>query len=371
MAFEKLFESDVLSKWERVERTVNMQSVDRVAIHEQLSYNPTVLEYFLNKKIDGYNFTQQDIGKVVQMTLDATYPVFTPYGVGHEVNSEGFEFRRDNWTKWLAKRPFSEEEGACEWLKTRIKKLEETIRSFDAAKERSDYHSYMIEQQSYVGDTVMIDWSIMTGFCEIFDKMGLEIFSFFYMEYPDVMRRYMELSAEYSCRKVIAAGDNSLSPVVLIAEDFCTKNGPIFSPELLYHVHYPFIKQLTDTWHEVGLKVIFHTDGNFKKVIPDLIDCNVDGFYCLERSCGMHIEELALEYPDMIWAGGVNGVATMEFGTPEDVRNEVLRIIDTTNALTRGGIFIDTSSEINPTIPVISFETMVNTVGERLNPDFA
>jgi len=216
----------------------------------------------------------------------------------------------------------------------------------------------------------LIDWSIMTRFCEIFDKMGLEIFSFFYLEYPDVMRRFMELSTEYSSRKAMAVGDNSLTPVVLIAEDFCTKGGPIFSPETLCHIHYPFVKQLTDAWHEAGLKVIYHTDGNFKAAIPELIQCNVDGFYCLERSCGMHLEELACQYPNLIWAGGVDGVGTMEFGSLDDVRNEVHRIIDETAALDRGGIFIDTSSEINPTIPASSFQTMVNAVGERTNPAF-
>jgi len=348
-----------------------MQSVDRVVLHEQLSYNPAVLEYYLNKRIDGYNYTKQDIGMVVQMTLDATFPVFTPYGTGHEVKPDGFEYRLDNWTKWLYKRPFSDEHGACDWLKSEIKNLEGSLRGFDAGKERKDYHAYMMEQQSFIGETVLIDWSIMTRFCEIFDKMGLELFSFFYLEYPDVMLRFMELSTEYSCLKIKAAGDNSITPAALIAEDFCSKSGPIFSPETLYRVHYPFVRQLTDAWHEVGLKVIYHTDGNFKNVISDLIACNVDGFYCLERSCGMHLEELAIEYPDMIWAGGVDGIGTMEFGAAEDVRSEVLNIIDTTNALSRGGIMIDTSSEINPTITPESFEAMVNAVGERHSAGYA
>ena len=370
MSFEKLFESDKLTKRERVERTVNMQSVDRVALHEQLSYNPDVISYYLKKEIKGYNFTKEDIGQLVQKTLDLSFPVFEPYGLGHEVKPNGFEYRLDNWTKWLYKRPFTDEHGACDWLKTEIKLLEETLRDFDPANERKEYHAYIAEQQSYIGETVLMDWSIMTRFCEIFDKMGLEIFTFFYLEYPDVMERFMELSTEYSCRKVLAAGDNSLTPVVLIAEDFCSKTGPIFSPETLYHIHYPYLKRLTEAWHDVGLKVIYHTDGDFRAVIPDLLACDVDGFYCLERSCNMHIEKLAIQYPDVIWAGGVDGVRTMEFGTPADVREEVLRIIDETEALTRGGILIDSSSEINPTIPVAAFEAMVNAVDERRNPDF-
>ena len=41
--FEKIFESDAISKRERVELTLNLQPVDRVAILEQLSYNSGVI----------------------------------------------------------------------------------------------------------------------------------------------------------------------------------------------------------------------------------------------------------------------------------------------------------------------------------------
>ena len=370
MAFEKIFESDVLSKRERVERTLNFQPVDRVAIHEQVSYNPRVVEYYTGKPIDGFNFTKEDIGVVVRKTLDATFPMFTPYGRGMEYKTDGFVYKLDDWTKWLVKRPFSDEEGAREWLKKEIRLVQDSLRNFDADKERALYHSYMMEQQDLAGETVVIDWSIMTRFCEIYDKMGLEIFTYFYYEYPEVMKEFVSLSTEYSVKKVLAAGDNSLSPVVLIAEDFCTMNGPIFQPEILNEIHYPYLKMLTDAWHEKGLKVIYHTDGNFKKVIPNLMACNVDGFYCLERRCGMHIEQLKAEYPQMIWAGGLDGIDTLEFGTPEDVRQAALDIIRDTNAIYDGGIFLDSSSEINPPVPLDNYIAMIHAADEVRNPNF-
>jgi uroporphyrinogen-III decarboxylase len=368
--FEKIFDDDCISKRERVERTINLECVDRVAIHEQLSYNPRVIEYYTGKKIDGYNFTKEDIGITVRKTLDASFPVFTPYGLGHELKPDGFEYHLDNWTKWISKRPFSDPEGAKEWLELQIKELEDVLIHFDAKHERKEYHDYILDQIQYIGETVIIDWSIMTRFSEIFDKMGLDIFCLFYYDYPETMLDFMKLSTEYAVKKVLAAGDNSLTPVALIAEDFCSKTGPIFPPEMLNIVYYPFIRQLTDAWHETGLKVIFHTDGYYKTVVPNLINCHVDGFYCLERNCGMNIEELKAEWPSMIWAGGVNGVDTMEFGTPEAVRKEVHDIIKKTDALNKGGIFIDTSSEINPPIPLDNFRAMIEAVHDIRNEGF-
>lgn len=370
MPFDKIFESDLISKRERVERTINFQPVDRVPIHEQLSYNPNVIELYTGKKINGFDYTVDDIAKVVNSTLDATFPMFAPYGLGKEVKNDGFEYKLDNWTKWIVKKPFNDEHGAKDWLVNQTKQLIQKIKDFNQKQERQSYHNYLISQQELIGDTVLIDWSIMTGFAEVFDKMGLEIFTFFYYEYPEVMVDYMNASAEYSVKKIRAVGDNSISPVVLIAEDFCTKQGPIFPPETLEKIHYPFIKDLTQAWHEKGMKVIYHTDGNFKKVIPKLLDCGVEGFYCLERNCDMHIEKLKKEWPKLIWAGGVDGVDTMEAGSPDDVRKEVHKIIKETNAINEGGIFIDTSSEINPPIPAKNYKAMIDAVNDIRNDNF-
>ncbi len=44
-------QKDILSKRERVERTLNLQPVDRIAIHDQVSYNPAVISFYTGKKI--------------------------------------------------------------------------------------------------------------------------------------------------------------------------------------------------------------------------------------------------------------------------------------------------------------------------------
>jgi hypothetical protein len=136
------------------------------------------------------------------------------------VKEDGFEYKLDNWTKWIVKKPFNDEHGAKNWLINQTKKLIQKIKGFDQRQERRDYHDYLISQQKLIGDTVLIDYSIKTGFSEVFGKMGLEIFTFFYYEYPKVMVDFMSASTEYAVKKVRAAGDNSITPVVLIVEDY-------------------------------------------------------------------------------------------------------------------------------------------------------
>ena len=217
----------------------------------------------------------------------------------------------------------------------------------------------MTGMQKLIGETVLMDYSINTGFCDVFDRMGLEIYTFFELEYPDVLSEFMELSTANAVRKVNAAADPGLSPVVLIAEDFSTKQGPIFSPDFLHTYHYPYVKRLAKAWKDHGLKVIYHSDGNYRKSVPDLMACGVDGFYCLEPNCGMHIVELKTEYPQMVWAGGVDGVDLMEMGNPEQVKATVHRHICETDALNRGGMLVASSSEINPMVKPENFRAMV------------
>ena len=227
----------------------------------------------------------------------------------------------------------------------------------------------MLSVQKKIGDTVLLNYS-QTAFCSVFDSMGLEIFTLFYIYYPEVMHKFMEVSTEVEIRRVHAVADADLSPVILIPEDFSHKGGPIFGPDVLEPFHFPYIKRLTEAWHEHGIKVIYHSDGNYKSALPQLMDCGVDGFYCLEKNAGMDVVELKKCYPDYIWAGGVDGVQLMEYGTPDEVTAEVQRHIIETNVLNTGGMFVATSSEINPPVKAENFTAMLNACNTIRNPAF-
>jgi hypothetical protein len=216
----------------------------------------------------------------------------------------------------------------------------------------------MLGLQAKIGETVILNYS-WTGFSGIFDAMGLQLFSYFMAEDPGTMAAHMEASTAREVARVHAVADPALSPVILVPEDFGTKQGPIFSPEFLATYHFPYVRRVVEAWHEHGVAAMYHSDGNYRKAIPDLMALGVDGFYCLEPNCGMDIVELKNTWPEMVWAGGVDGVDLMERGTPAAVRAEVRRQIRETRALETGGMFVATSSEINPPIPAENFRALV------------
>ena len=84
--FEKIFLADILSKRERVERTLAHESVDRVALHEQLSYNPGVISMYTGKKIIDFDYTIDEICEVIRKTLDICFPPTAPLGTDRSLN---------------------------------------------------------------------------------------------------------------------------------------------------------------------------------------------------------------------------------------------------------------------------------------------
>jgi hypothetical protein len=301
-----------------------------------------------------------DICEVIRKTTDLVMPPVAPRGIARVTTGDGFVVQNDNWTSWHCGRPFDTPEGARDWL---TRATEHVRREpFDPDAARASYRAQMLDLQRRIGDTVILNYSF-TGFCTGWNAMGLEIFTFFYADYPAAFADYLDACGERELKRVHAAADPDLSPVVLIPEDFSTKQGPIFRPEFLRQHLYPYVRALTRAWHEHGVHVLYHSDGNWRKAIPDLLDAGVDGFYCLEPACGMDIVQLKKSLPQVVWAGGVDGVDLMERGTPDQVRAEVRRHIVETDALRTGGMFVASSSEINPPIPPENFRAMVEAVG--------
>jgi hypothetical protein len=384
---EKIFLTDKLSKRERVERTLNLQPVDRAAIHEQLSYNPQVISLYTGKKFAGYDYSYEDICSVIRQTLDACFPPVAPLGTSQVTNSDGFVIQQDNWHSGIVSRPFHDVAGAREFLLRKTDELRRVGRQapygfppgieagsrgdhaeFNAERERVQYRSYMQGLQKLIGDTVIIDFSLQTGFCDCWSQLGLDTFICLYADEPLVISDYIEAYTDSEIRRLHAIADPALSPVVLIPEDFASKQAPIFGPAFLRKELFPRVRRMTVAYHSHAIKVIYHSDGYFKPVIPDLVECGIDGFYCLEPAIGMDIVTLKKAWPQLVWAGGIDGIDLMERGMPEEVRREVHRVILETGVLHNGGVFIDTSSEINPLIKPENYKAMIDAVGEIRNP---
>ncbi len=125
-------------------------------------------------------------------------------------------------------------------------------------------------------------------------------------------------------------GDNI--DMIKIGDDLGMQNSLLISPKMYreiikpFHADYiSFIKARTKA------KVFFHTDGDVYPLIPDFIEMGVDILNPIQTSAGKmsNLEGLKSQFgKNIVFCGGVDTGRVLPFGTPDEVRTEVKRIID-------------------------------------------
>ncbi|MBI5722490.1 MAG: uroporphyrinogen-III decarboxylase-like protein [Planctomycetes bacterium] len=115
-----------------------------------------------------------------------------------------------------------------------------------------------------------------------------------------------------------------------VAEDLGSQHSLLMSLDLIRKFILPRQKKMADLARSHKIRIFYHTDGAARDVIPDLI--SVTGIEVLNpiqwRCPGMEREGLVRDFGKKIgFHGAVDNQRTLPFGTPQDVRNEVLENI--------------------------------------------
>lgn len=172
---------------------------------------------------------------------------------------------------------------------------------------------------------------------------------------------YWTIVAEF-----LAAIDKKNSIGVMVeCDDLGTQSSLLCSPEILRSVVMP--RQAKLFAHMKTLfpraKLFFHSDGAIAPILPDLIELGVDIINPVQFSAAdMELSRLKREFGNdlVFWGGGIDTQDTLPFGTPEEVKDEVRRCIDT---LAPGGGFVFAAvHNIQTGVPPENFWAMWETV---------
>lgn len=105
--------------------------------------------------------------------------------------------------------------------------------------------------------------------------------------------------------------------------DIAYKNGPFMSPRHYREFVYPYHKRLFDAFHERGMAVIYHSDGDIRPILDDLIAAGVDCINPLESRAGMDLRELAPRCGDRLSFCGNIDVTVLATNDHEAIRQEL------------------------------------------------
>ncbi|MFA7345854.1 MAG: uroporphyrinogen decarboxylase family protein [Terrimicrobiaceae bacterium] len=153
-----------------------------------------------------------------------------------------------------------------------------------------------------------------------------------------------------------------LIDVIFISDDMGTQASLLVSVEAWREFFRPRLIRWAELIHRHGKKILFHTDGAARDLVPHLIEAGIDILNPIQHICpGMDRAPLKRDFGDaVIFHGGVENQHVLPFGTVEDVRREVETCLQT---LGSGGGYIPCSCHnIQAGTPVENVLAMIETV---------
>jgi uroporphyrinogen-III decarboxylase len=140
----------------------------------------------------------------------------------------------------------------------------------------------------------------------------------------------------------------------------------LVSPETYRDLFKPF-HTLINTWvhHNTPWKTFTHTCGGVRPLLEDFVEAGFDLLNPVQVSAeGMDAAELKRDFGDRLtfWGGGADTQKTLPFGTPEEVKREVLARLEI--FAPGGGYVFNPIHNLQPNTPVENVLAMFEAVRE-------
>ena len=166
--------------------------------------------------------------------------------------------------------------------------------------------------------------------------------------------------------KIHAAIGSLVDTVYLCGTDFGTQTGTFCSVKTFRDLWFPYYRQINDWIHaNASWKTVKHSCGSVDRFIPSFIEAGFDILNPVQCSAAnMEAGHLKTDYGDRIvfWGGGVDTQKVLPFGTPAEVRQQV---IERCRVFSEGGGFVFNSiHNVQAETPTENIVAMIDAVHE-------
>ena len=154
--------------------------------------------------------------------------------------------------------------------------------------------------------------------------------------------------------------------VIVLGDDLGNQNSTLFSVDLYRKMFKPYHRNIIQTIKDHSeLFVFLHSDGNIRKLLPDLIEIGVDILNPVQFSAkDMDPRSLKRDFGDdlVFWGAGADTQHVLPFESPEKIRKHVSQLID---IFAPGGGFVFTQvHNIQANVPPENILAMFDTAIE-------
>jgi hypothetical protein len=163
-----------------------------------------------------------------------------------------------------------------------------------------------------------------------------------------------------------AVGDDAFDAVFTCGTDFGTQTSSFCSAATFNELWLPYYREINGWIHKnTRWKTFKHSCGAVARFIPSFIEAGFDILNPVQCSAsGMDPRHLKSEFGSAIvfWGGGVDTQKTLPFGTPEEVRCQVLERCEI--FASGGGFVFNTIHNVQAGTPVANIAAMLDAVRE-------
>ncbi len=180
---------------------------------------------------------------------------------------------------------------------------------------------------------------------------------------PELANRVLDIPYRYHqavTQRLVQLGVD----MIWLGDDMGGQSSMLMSPAMWRRYFKPRMANLIATLRTINpqIKIAYHTDGVVYPIIPDLIEIGIDVLNPIQPAA-MDPVKLKTEYGNRLcfW-GSLDIQQTIPFGTPAEVKQEVITRLKTLGR--GGGLIIGPTHNLQLDTPLENFWAMVNTIRE-------
>ncbi len=221
------------------------------------------------------------------------------------------------------------------------------------------------------GGTALGDIALVPGM-QLRHPKGIRDVAEWYMSTisrPDYIKKIFEKQVEIAIenlKRIYSVVGNKVNAAFMCGTDFGTQDSTFCSLEQFEDIWLPYYKKMNDWIHmNTRWKTFKHSCGAVEPFLDGFIRAGFDIINPVQiNAANMEPKKLKEKYGrDLVfWGGGIDTQKVLPFGTPEDVREQVLRNCEI--FIKNGGFVFNTVHNIQANVPVENLVAMLKAIQE-------
>lgn len=182
-------------------------------------------------------------------------------------------------------------------------------------------------RQRWPDHALVLGHSWMPLFWTACQEFGMQEALIKMLTQPAVIEAFVSRQHDYYMdilSRALEAG-RGVCDICWLGDDYASQTGMMFSPDLWRKLFKPYLAKQVALARSHGMYVFFHSCGNIRSILPDLIDIGVNAHLVFQTTAAdMDARSIAGEFGGRLaFYGGMDVQQLLSFGTPHDVTETV------------------------------------------------